>query len=273
MKNSTILYFSTSMKSISQKVIFVTGAAGGFGQQFIRQFLEQGAYLILTDINNDHLEKSASEIFKSIPDCKGKIIGTFASDLSTRKGCEDAFADALKISKDIDILINNAGLINYGAFHEIPIEKWETLMQVNLMAVMYLSHNFMNYFVPKKSGHILNISSVSGFIATSYGTPYSTSKFGVRGFGMALHGEAKQVGINVTNVYPFYSPTLLLQTKTDGSSTTKQLPVFLYDSPELIVRAAIKGLRKNKLHVYPGILPRVLYTLTKFWSIVGNLAR
>ena len=90
---------------------------------------------------------------------------------------------------------------------------------------------------------------------------------------MALHGEAKQVGINVTNVYPFYSPTLLLQTKTDGSSTTKQLPVFLYDSPELIVRAAIKGLRKNKLHVYPGILPRVLYTLTKFWSIVGNLAR
>src|ERR1019366_3224628 len=135
------------MKSLSQQVIVVTGAAGGFGQQFIKQLLEQEAHLILTDINKENLEKNSSEILKSIPNCKGKILGVFASDLSTKKGCEETYLNAKSISPQINILINNAGLINYGLFHEIPIEKWERLMQVNIMAVMYLSHSFMNYFV------------------------------------------------------------------------------------------------------------------------------
>lgn len=261
------------MKTVSEKKILITGAAGGFGQQFIKQLLEQGAYLILTDMNKENLEKVSSEILISIPNCKGKILGVFASDLSTREGCEAAYKSTLSISPQIDILINNAGLINYGYFHEIPIEKWEMLMNVNLMAPMYLSHSFMNDFVKQGKGHIVNISSVSGYVATSLGAPYSTSKFGVRGFGMALHGEAKKFGINVTNVYPFYSPTPLLNTPTEGNSNVKKSAKFLYDSPELIVSSAIRGLRKNKLHVYPGILPRMLYNAIKFWPIVGNMAK
>ena len=146
-------------------------------------------------------------------------------------------------------------------------------MNVNLMAPMYLSHHFMNHFVKQGNGHILNVSSVSGFVATSSGAPYSTSKFGVRGFGMALHGEAKQFGINVTNVYPFYSPTPLLSTASDGNFKVSKTPNFLYSSPESIVNAAINGLRKNKLHVYPGAISRILYFAIKFWPIVGNLAK
>lgn len=261
------------MKSLSQKVIVVTGAAGGFGQQFIKQFLEQGAHLILTDINKEVLEKVSTEILNAIPNCNGKVLGTFPSDLSTKQGCEEAFENAKSISENIDILINNAGLINYGLFHEIPVEKWEMLMEVNLMAVMRLSHKFMRYFVNKKAGHILNISSVSGYIPTSNGIPYSTSKFAVRGFGIALHREAKPLGINVTNVYPFYSPTPMLNTKVEGSAKPGTLPKFLYDSPELIVKAAVKGLRKNKKSVYPGILPRLLFNVNKLFPISSNLGK
>ncbi len=90
---------------------------------------------------------------------------------------------------------------------------------------------------------------------------------------MALHGEAKQFGVNVTNVYPFYSPTPLLNTPTEGNFKVQKTPKFLYDSPELIVRSAIKGLRKNKLHVYPGVISRALYQAIKFWPIVGNMAK
>jgi len=261
------------MKSISQKVILLTGAAGGFGQEFTKQLLEQGAHLILTDINKDDLDSASSKIFQSIPNCSGKILGVFASDLSTKEGCEATYKNAKSISENIDVLINNAGLINYGLFHEIPAEKWEMLMEVNLMALMRLSHRIMAYFAEKKSGHILNISSVSGYIPTSQGIPYSTSKFAVRGFGLALNREAKPLGINVTNVYPFYSPTPLLNTKTEGSATPGTLPKFLYDSPELIVKAAIKGLRKNKRNVYPGILPRLLYSVNKLFPISGNIGK
>jgi short-subunit dehydrogenase len=261
------------MKNISQKVILITGAAGGFGQEFTKQLLEQGSFLILTDINNEQLQKCSSEIFKSLPSCKGKILGTFSSDLSSKNGCEEAFKKAQAISSSIDILINNAGLVNYGAFHEIPIEKWEQLMQVNLMAPMYLSHHYLNAFNKKGNGHIVNIDSVSGYIATAYGAPYSTSKFGLRGFGMALHAEAKEFGIHVTNVYPFYSPTPLLNTKTEGNFNTPKTPSFLYSSPKTIVSAAINGLRNNKLHVYPGIISKFLYNAIKFWPIVGSLAK
>ena len=261
------------MKSLKGKVILVTGAAGGFGQEFIKQFLELEAHLILTDINKTVLEKIAGEIVESIPNCKGKILGIISSDLSSRKGCEETYINAKLITPDIDILINNAGLINYGLFHEIPLEKWERLMNVNVMAVMYLSHSFMNYFVQRKRGHILNISSVSGFVATAGGTPYSTSKFAIRGFGMALQKEAKPFGVNVTNVYPFYSPTPLLNAQTEGSSTSQSFPKFLMDSPQLIVRSAIKGLRKNKSHVYPGILSPVIYFVSRFFPVVGNLAK
>ena len=262
-----------SMKNISQKIILITGAAGGFGQEFTKQLLQQGSSLILTDINNEQLQKCSSEIFKSIPSCTGKILGTFASDLSSKIGCEEAFQKAQTISSSIDILINNAGLINYGAFHQIPIDKWEQLMQVNLMAPMYLSHHFLNAYHKRGSGHIVNISSVSGYIATAYGAPYSTSKFGLRGFGMALHAEAKEFGIHVTNVYPFYSPTPLLNAKTDGNFKTAKTPSFLYSSPQTIVSAAINGLRKNKLHVYPGIISKLLFDAIRFWPIVGSLAK
>ena len=261
------------MKNISEKVFLITGAAGGFGQEFTKQLLEKGSHLILTDINNEQLEKHSTEILKSIPLCKGKILGTFASDLSSKAGCEEAFNKARNISAAINVLINNAGLINYGAFHEIPMEKWEQLMQVNLMAPMYLSYHYMNAYIHKGSGHIVNISSVAGFVSTAYGATYSTSKFGLRSFGMALHAEAKEYGINVTNVYPFYSLTPMLNTKTEGSFSTPKTPGFLYSSPETIVSAAIKGMQKNKLHVYPGFISNFLYNAIKFWPIVGSLAK
>ena len=261
------------MTSLSQKVILVTGANGGFGQQFVKQFLEQGAYLVLTDINQEALEKSVEKIMQSIPNCKGKVLSIFGADLSTKQGCEEVFKTALSGSQKVDILINNAGMINYGSFHEIPAEKWEKLIDVNVLSLMRLSHHFMKYFADKKQGHILNISSVSGFIPTGHGVPYSTSKFAVRGFGLGLHQEAKKLGVKITNVYPFYSPTPLLNTATDGSSKTGTLPKFLYDSPELIVKAAIKGLRKGKLNVYPGWLPRLLFNVNKIFPIPAYLGK
>lgn len=261
------------MKSLEKKTILLTGAAGGFGQEFTKQLLLKGAYLILTDINKENLEKISQDLLLSLPNCKGKIIGVIAADISSKSGCKELFEEALTVSPQIDILINNAGLITYGAFNEIPVEKWETLMQVNLMAPMFLSHYYINQNKNRKSGHIVNISSVAGFVATAYGAPYSTSKFGLRSFGMALHTEAKSMGIHVTNVYPFYSPTPMLHTKTEGGFNTPTTPGFLYSSPQTIVAAAIKGLRKNKLHVYPGVISRFLYNAIKFWPIVGSLAK
>ena len=260
------------MKSLANRVILITGAAGGFGREYIRQLLPLGARLILTDLNESDLHKIAKDITASLPAATGKIIGIFESNLSTREGCEQAYRKCTEISPTVDVLINNAGIMTYGDFHEVPIEKWETLMKLNLLAPMYLTHYFLPGMLEKKEGHIVNMSSVAGFVATSQGAPYSCSKFGLRGFGMALYGEIKKKGVDVTNIYPFWAKTNILNSPEYGTTTIKRLPGIFADDPKKVIRQAIGGIRKRKLHVYPGIYAKAVNFAAKFWPIVSRQA-
>jgi len=95
------------------------------------------------------------------------------------------------ISRDVDILLNNAGIINYGYYHEIPPAKVDLLMSVNLLAPMRLTHLFLPRMVARRSGQIVFMCSVAGYIPTSLGTPYSASKFGIRASEWACLASSK----------------------------------------------------------------------------------
>ncbi len=256
------------MKSLHNKTVLVTGAAGGFGQAFTTQLIQLGAHVLITDRDAKVLEQLMTESHPG----PGKIIGAFAADLSTREGCLSCFEKAIAIAPEIDYLINNAGLITYGYFDETPLEKIDLLMQVNVLAPLYLSHAFINQYKTRGSGHIVTISSVSGFVGTAQSLAYGASKFAMRGFGMSLQKEVKRYNMQVSNVYPFYSKTGLLNEAPVGNSTVSSLPGFLYDSPDTIVKATIKGMRKNKLHIYPGIISPLIYFASRFWPIVGKMS-
>ena len=173
---------------------------------------------------------------------------------------------------DIDILINNAGNINYGLFHEIPQDKYELLMSVNLLAPMRLTHLFLPHMVGRKSGQIVFMCSVAGYIPTSLGTPYSASKFGIRGFSMGLYGELKELGIAVTIIYPSWVNTKLLKSPEFGGASVGKLPDVLTEEPERVVKRAVKGISKQKLHVYPSLFSRTVWVGTKFWPIISKQA-
>ena len=262
------------MKSLDGKNILITGAAGGLGSEYTRQFLKLGAHLILTDIDEDIIKKTAENISKECANAPGEIAGAFGGDISTVEGCEAVHERCIEISKDIDILLNNAGIINYGCFHEIPPDKCELLMNVNLLAPMRLTHLFLPRMVERKSGHIVFMCSVAGYIATSFGTSYTTSKFGIRGFGMGLYGELKKLGVAVTNIYPSWVKTQILKSAEYGdSSGVGKLPDILTEKPEKVIRQAIKGIRKERLHVYPSHFSRTVWYGTRFWPIISKQAR
>lgn len=253
------------MTELKNSAIALTGAAGGFGQQFTRQLLQAGSHLILTDLDQTILEEQVTAIQSESQ--TGKVIACFGRDLSTPEGAQN-FYDAVKaLNIPIDILINNAGIGLYGRMDEVPPPKWETLMQVNLLAPMRLSSLFMADMISRQHGHIVNISSLAGHIAPAGMAHYGASKFGLRGFTEGLANEVKRYNVKVTGVYPFFSRTPLLQSETYGTlaQETSGISDEMATDPEKVIAAAIKAIKRNQLHVFPDRTAKVLSVLKQYF--------
>jgi short-subunit dehydrogenase len=252
------------MKAFNDKVIVLTGAAGGFGQEFIKQLFQLGGRLILSTTSLSKIKKIQDEIIKSIPGSPGKIIGVIETDLSTRSGCEKLYRESVKISHDIDFLINNAGAMIYGDFKDIPIDKWDAQMSLNLMAPMYLTHLFAQDMIKRKSGQIAIVNSLGGIYPTSQSATYAASKFGLRGFGLTVGKELKKFGVAMTVIYPGWARTPLLQSAVYGDDDAAKLPRFLTYSSEQVVKASIRGISAKKFQVYPGFMVKCLVFISRF---------
>jgi uncharacterized protein len=167
------------------------------------------------------------------------------------------------------MLINNAGVLNYGYFHEIPSAEWLKVMQVNLLSTMHLTSLFVPDMVAQRRGHIVFLSSIAGFVPTAFETAYSLSKFGIRCFGMALAGELKNGGVDISIVYPTWSNTAMLRAPSYGSMRNAGAVPFMVVAPEKIARKALQGIKQRKLHIYPDRFAKLFWWLNKFTPLIG----
>ncbi len=254
-------------KDLKDKKILITGATGGFGREFTKQLLKHGAHLILTGQNKAKLDELAGTFAGS---SEGKIIGLISVNLDSAKGCEELYKKSLEITPDIDILINNAGIIAYGGFHEVPMDTWQRLMEINLLSAMRLTYLFLPGMLKRKQGHIVLMSSVAGIVGTKKSAAYAASKFGMRGFGLSLYGEVRTNGIDVTIIYPFWADTPILESPDYGINPTKKVIRMVVDEADDVIKESIKGIRRRKLFVYPGPAAKVISFLNRFVQIIGN---
>lgn len=257
------------MTQLSEAVVLITGAAGGFGQEFTRQLLIANSQLILTDLDKNVLEKQAQIIQSQVT--TGKIIACLSANLSSREECENLYQQVKLLGVPVDILINNAGIGLFGRMDEVPREKWEILMQVNLLAPMRLSTLFIADMIARQKGHIVNISSLAGWSAPAGLAHYSTSKFGLRGFSEGLFNEVKDYNVKVTAVYPFFSRTPILKSERYGTLAQEidEFPDNLATDPVKVIEQAIQGIIRNQLHVFPDAIAKNVQLLKRFapWSL------
>jgi short-subunit dehydrogenase len=253
------------MSDLNQAVVVLTGAAGGFGQELTRQLLQVGSRLILTDIDGTVLDEHASQIKSEIT--TGEIIACIESDLSQREGCETLYHQVKALGMPIDILINNAGLGLFGRMDEVPPDKWERLMQVNLLAPMHLSSLFVADMIRRQKGHIVNVSSLAGWIAPAGMAHYSTSKFGLRGFSEGLFQEVRAYNVKVTAVYPFFSRTPILQSPRYGTLAqgAGDFPEHLASDPAQVMEKTVKAIVRNQLHVFPDKMASSIHILQQYF--------
>ncbi len=264
------------VSSLRDKVVLITGAGGGFGQEMIRQFLRAGCRLVLTSRQQQKMDQAVAQAIADLNEgaYAEKIFGCIEADLSLPDADDAVYEQCMAITPRIDVLVNNAGIGMHGMIADIPRAKWERLMQVNLLAPMRLTAKFLPAMIERRNGHIVLMSSVVGLVAPPGLSLYSAAKFGMRGFGTALAADVRPHGVAVTLVYPFFARTDILNAEQFGGRGQKYIPDMLIYDPQFVIDEMIKGIETRRLHVYPGALARMLDLTQRFapW-IVAPIAR
>lgn len=186
------------MLKLKGKTAVVTGASSGIGVAIAKQLANEGADVVLAARRKDKLEQVVKEI-NSLG--KGKALAV-STDVSQQNNVDSIVDYAVEAFGKIDIYVNNAGLVGDGIVRNENVKAWEQMIDVNIKGVLYGTHAVLPGMIERSSGHIINISSVSGQEVTKSTTVYSATKFAVRAISMGLEKELARTGVRVTNISP-----------------------------------------------------------------------
>ncbi len=193
-------------------VVLVTGGSRGLGLAIASRFAASPARLVLAARHMDELQQAQATLLARHAHLRPEDFHLVAADLSHPDECSRLVAEAITRFGRVDVLVNNAGIIEVGPIEAQPVEAFERAMQVNFFAALYtiwaaLPHlraqaPLANSKPATRRAAIVNISSVGGKIAVPHMLPYSASKFALTGFSEGLHAELRSKGIRVTTVCP-----------------------------------------------------------------------
>lgn len=260
---------------LTNKVVLITGASSGFGEDAARLFAREGCKVVLAARRLDRLQVLAAEI----QNAGGEAIAV-PVDVSQPAEIEVMVQTALDLYERIDILFNNAG---YGAvdwFENLkPDRHIETLIQVDLTGTMLVTRAIIPHMLKQGSGHIINMVSVAGLIASPLFTTYSASKFGLRAFTDALRREVAPLGIRVSGIYPGPATTEFGKKleRTRSRENVKKLRYPHLTSAYVAQRVVDVAKRPRRMLVipwwyriliaidtlFPGVIDMVLYFYSK----------
>ncbi|MFL6455807.1 MAG: SDR family oxidoreductase [Nitrososphaeraceae archaeon] len=209
----------------NSRVAIVTGASSGIGYATSLALSKAGIRVAVGARRLDRLEELKKQILKN--NGKGKIgVGEEGEeifiqrklDVTSKSDCDSFVNTVIKKWGRIDILINNAGLMPLSYFKNCKVEEWEQMIDVNIKGVLYCTSAVIPYMLDKKSGHIVNISSVAGRIVFAGGSVYCATKHAITAFSEGLRKElSPEYNIRVTCIEPGAVSTELLETITDES--------------------------------------------------------
>lgn len=184
---------------LQDKTCVVTGASSGLGEHFARALVEKGAVVFGLARSRDRLD--------DVRDQLGERFRPVRCDVREEQSVADAFGHVENEAGRLDVLIGNAGLGQFGAVEELPLEKWDQMMETNVRGLFLCARAAAPVMRRQNEasgfgGHIINIASIAGLVANAEMSGYNASKHAVRGFSKALMQELRGDGIKVSCVYP-----------------------------------------------------------------------
>jgi len=234
----------------------VTGAASGIGRALaVRLGREQIAGVAISDVNEAGLMETAALV-----DAAGVHVSAHVIDVSKLEQVQRFADETVAEHGRVTHLINNAGVGVIGTFEQLSLDDFEWLMSINFWGVVYGCKVFLPILKEQESAHILNVSSVFGFIAPEEQTAYCSSKFAVRGFTESLRHELAGSSITVSAIHPGGIRTNIARNSRVGKDTPeewKQQGTKFFDkvartTPETAADVIVKGIKEKNPRILIG---------------------
>lgn len=200
---------------LKNKVAIITGASSGIGYATALTLSKAGIRVAVGARRTERLQELEKQIIKN----NGEIL-VQKTDVTRKSDCDSLVNTIVEKWGKVDILINNAGLMPLSYFKNGKVEEWEQMIDVNIKGVLYCTSAVVPYMLEKKSGHIINISSVAGRIVFAGGSVYCATKHAIAALSEGLRKELSPTyNIRVTCIEPGAVETELLESITDESMT------------------------------------------------------
>jgi short-subunit dehydrogenase len=239
---------------IKGKVVIVTGASSGIGEATARQFGREGAKVVLAARRVEKLESLADEISKMGTEAETLVV---QADLSKLEDIRTLIQKTLDRFGRIDVLVNNAGFGKLDWLEKLdPVRDIQAQFDVNVLGVIQTTRQALPVMIRQRSGHIIQMCSMAGLVATPTYTIYAACKHAVHGFSEALRREVKPWGIDVSMVYPGGVATEFGSHAGINRKTKATTPKFMLLSADDVGRAVVQLVRR----------PRPMWIIPWLWT-------
>lgn len=251
------------------RTALITGASSGIGATFAAALALRGIDLILVARSADKLKALARQLQRE----HGIEATVITADLSVPGSGASLAAKVAKRGLTVDLLINNAGFGQAGAFHENDAARDQQMIALNIAAVVDIAHAFLPVMLKRGGGALINVASLAGFQPTPYMAVYGATKAFVLSFSESLWAEYRRKGIDVLAVCPGPVDTPFFEATGKGESLRRTVPKSTMLTAQQVVDASLAALSARKSFVVPGAMLKIMSALPRIvprrWMATG----
>jgi NADP-dependent 3-hydroxy acid dehydrogenase YdfG len=270
------------MKTLTDKVVVITGAGSGIGRALAVNLARRGALLALSDVNEAGLAETVALAARAgAPEVRSDRL-----DVADRDAMARYALDVVQQFGRVNVVVNNAGVSLTGDFTDLEYADIDWIVGVNLWGVLHGTKEFLPHLIASGDGHVVNLSSLFGLISIPGQSIYNATKYAVRGMSEALREEMLVAGhpVGVTSVHPGGIKTDIVRNSRVSAKEDKEATSQLFDdklakmTPEKAAEIIVNGILKNKARVLVGLDAHALHHIAKllgsrYQDVVASASR
>ncbi len=231
----------------------VTGGSSGIGRATARLLTRRGAHVSIVARRQEPLNETLAEL-EPLRESQSQRLRAYSADLTDWEQTQQAITALTAGGLPPDILVNSAGVTHPGYFEELSLDIFHAMMDVDFFGTLHPIKAVLPAMMERRSGHIVNISSLAGFLGVFGYTAYSAAKFAVRGFSDTLRTELKPYGIRVSVVFPpdTDTPMLHYEDQLKPLETRRIAGAAKTLTADQVAQAIVRGIERRRVYILPG---------------------
>ncbi len=259
------------LRQLDGRVAVITGAGAGIGRALARGLHAKGCHLALIDLDGQAAQAVATELAQAGSE---RRITVHPADVADRARMRVLAAEVAEAHGSLHLLINNAGIGYEAAFPQTSLETWDKVLGVNLWGVIHGCHFFLPHLAKAEQAHIVNMSSLFGYVGMAGQTVYCASKYAVRGLSEALWEELRGTTVGLTLVHPGSIATDIMKTSDGDDPQLMERLAAWYEQnampPDKAAARIIRGVETGKRRLLVTAEAYLADQVRRLFPVAGN---